>query len=249
MSDEYRLIWFQHLQRTAGTSIVRMAIQNGETLYPVHRNGNPHTSEGKGIRLWEMERRDHCEEKGVTFVATEKAAPSFSVMASDPRVCLITCLRDPLARFMSHFYYSLYRGDTDVSSPEQFVNSIYISTMSNYYCRIFSGFNDNLNLIDEQQYEIARSTLSSFDCCAVLENRDPFAELCKLLDWENKELKTNQTRLSITSAVKSLAKGRFRLLLRRVTHPRKKPNEEFGGAFREENYWDYRLYETARETS
>jgi hypothetical protein len=150
---------------------------------------------------------------------------------------------------MSQFYYTFYTGRTDVSSPEEFVGSMLISTMSNYYCRIFSEFNDNSDPIGREQYEIARSTLSSFDCCTVLENRHPFAELYKLLDWESVELKANQTRLSFTSVIKSLAKGRFGLLMRRVTHPRKEPNEEFQEVFREENRWDYRLYETVRETS
>lgn len=249
MSDKYRLIWFQHLQKAAGSSIIRMALLNGETLYPNHRNGNPHTADGKEIRLWEMERSelidfiDQCEDKGVTFVATEKAAPPYSVIASDPRVCFITCLRDPLSRFMSHFYYLFYRGDTDVSSPEQFVNSIFISTMSNYYCRIFSGFNNDPNPIGRQQYEIAKSTLRSFDCCIVLEKTNPFAELFEVLHWKDKELKENQTRLNIQNMVKSVARGRIRLLSRRVLHPRKEPSEEFMRTFKEENNWDYRLYE------
>ncbi|MDB9823132.1 hypothetical protein OAC89_05470 [Deltaproteobacteria bacterium] len=190
---------------------------------------------------------NQCEDKGVTFVATETAAPSFSVLAADPRVCLITCLREPLARFMSHYYYALYRGSTDVSSPEEFVNSIYISTMANYYCRIFSGFNDNPKPIEERQYEIALSTLRSFDCFVVLENNNPFSELYNLLAWEKKDVKANQTRLDIISAVRLLAKGKLRLLLRHITHPFKRPNEEFTELFKEKNFWDYRLYKTLKE--
>jgi len=41
MHQEYRLVWFQHLQKAAGSTIIQMAIQNDETLFSVHENGNP----------------------------------------------------------------------------------------------------------------------------------------------------------------------------------------------------------------
>jgi hypothetical protein len=67
-----------------------MAIHNRETLYPVNNNGNPCYPDGNEIRLWDMNREEliefvnQCERKGVTFVATEKAAPLYSVLELDP---------------------------------------------------------------------------------------------------------------------------------------------------------------------
>lgn len=254
MSNKYKLIWFQHLQKAAGSSIIRMAIHNGETLFPVQNNGNPCYPDGKEIRLWEFDRQeltnfiDRCQENGVTLIATEKAAPLFPVLVSDSRVCLITCLRDPLERFISHFYYSLYTGRTNVLSPEKFVNSIFISTMHNYYCRIFSRFNDNPKPIDRKQFDIACSTLESFNCCVVLDNQNPFAELNKLLAWKETEIIANQTRFGLKTAVNSLIKGEFSLLLRRITYPRKKPTQEFTKLFKENNHWDYQLYQMAKKS-
>jgi hypothetical protein len=45
-----------------------------------------------------------------------------------------------------------------------------------------------------------------------------------------------------------MAKGRLGLLLRRFTHPRRKVSTEFARRFKEENYWDYRLYENLKKT-
>ena len=37
----YRLVWFQHLHKAAGTYVIRRAMANGETFWPEHENGNP----------------------------------------------------------------------------------------------------------------------------------------------------------------------------------------------------------------
>ena len=255
MHQEYRLIWFQHLQKAAGSTIIQMAIQNDETFFSVHENGNPCYPDGREIRLWEFNSQelagfiDQCQDNGVTFVATEKAAPIFSVLSSDPRVCLITCLRDPLERFISHFYYSLYTGRTNVSSPEQFVDSIYISTMFNYYCRIFSRFNDNPGPVGKKQFDIARAILSSFDCCVVLENKNPFTKLNKLLSWKDMEIHANPTKPDFVTIVKFLIKGKINLVLRRFTDPRKGPTNDFQKLFKERNKWDYSLYQIFNKTA
>ena len=76
----YRLIWFQHLHKAAGTYIVRKAISNGEKPYPLNKNGNPHDENG-AIPLWGLSDSelsnfvDECERLGITFVATEWGGP------------------------------------------------------------------------------------------------------------------------------------------------------------------------------
>ena len=35
----YRLVWFQHLHKAAGTYVIRRAMANGETFGPEHENG------------------------------------------------------------------------------------------------------------------------------------------------------------------------------------------------------------------
>ena len=51
--EEYRLVWFQHLHKAAGTYVIRRAIANGERLFPNNENGNPCNHNGV-IPLWEM---------------------------------------------------------------------------------------------------------------------------------------------------------------------------------------------------
>mgnify|MGYP001457608754 CR=1 FL=1 len=50
----YRLIWFQHIHKAAGSMIVNQAIANGEKLFSDHRNGNPISEEGELIPLWDF---------------------------------------------------------------------------------------------------------------------------------------------------------------------------------------------------
>ena len=65
--EEYRLVWFQHLHKAAGTYVIRRAIANGERLFPNNENGNPCNHNGV-IPLWEMSEReltkfiDTCQE-------------------------------------------------------------------------------------------------------------------------------------------------------------------------------------------
>ena len=72
----YRLIWFQHIHKAAGTLVVNLAKANGEVLYPNNANGNPLDEEGNRIELWNLNGQellsfvDKCERLGVTFVAT-----------------------------------------------------------------------------------------------------------------------------------------------------------------------------------
>ena len=66
----YRLVWFQHLHKAAGTYVIRRAMANGETFWPNHENGNP-VNNGEVIPLWKMNSNeltsfiDECEEKGL----------------------------------------------------------------------------------------------------------------------------------------------------------------------------------------
>ena len=41
---EYRLVWFQHLHKAAGTVIINMAKANQEILYNPNNNANPATN-------------------------------------------------------------------------------------------------------------------------------------------------------------------------------------------------------------
>ena len=53
---EYRLIWFQHLHKAAGTLIVNMAKANNEVLYDPNNNGNPSDEKGSTMPLWKYDK-------------------------------------------------------------------------------------------------------------------------------------------------------------------------------------------------
>ena len=111
---EYRLIWFQHLHKAAGTLIVNMAKANNEVLHNPNNNGNPSDEKGSTMPLWKYDKSrlldfiNDCEDKGVTFVASEFGAPDFKMLAGDSRIKLITCFRDPVKRLVSNYNYDYY---------------------------------------------------------------------------------------------------------------------------------------------
>ena len=196
MEDDYRLIWFQHLHKSAGTLIVNMAIQNGEVLYDKHGNGNPKKGDGGIISLWEYDEKeltnfiDECEAKGVTFVATEQGAPNFNILIKDPRVFLITCLRDPLRRSASNFNYDYYSGYTDCITLENFIEKPNIYMSDNYYTRIFSN-SEQLPLVDigEKEYSCAENILLEFDLVLSTNksHMSLFLNLNEILGWDKKD--------------------------------------------------------------
>ena len=147
-SVPYRLIWFQHFHKAAGTSVTNLAVANNEVFYPKHKNGIPVLPQGKkgavgGFKPWDFsdteltEFIDHCEESRITFVDNERGSATFDVLASDTRVVLITCLREPLKRFLSNFYFDYWNGYDDVNSPQEFMNVSKFS-QSDFYCKFLS---------------------------------------------------------------------------------------------------------------
>lgn len=253
MRNNYRLIWLQHLHKAAGTSIVELAKKNNEIFFPQHVNGNPLDQNRSLVKLWQMDQSelisfvDYCEENGVTFVATEWAGPDFSVLAADPRVRLITCIREPLERFISDFYFAFFFGYTQHKTLDNYINSDGTSTMFNYYCRIFSRQCDNVRMVNTDSFKLALSNLSLFDCCEILEKNMAFSKLIKLLGWKEKKIIANQSKMNINLATKYLAKGKINLLFRRIVLPKKYPDNGFKNYFKKSNRWDYKLYNEAKK--
>ncbi|MCH2268893.1 hypothetical protein [Candidatus Thalassarchaeum betae] len=188
--EGYRLVWFQHLHKAAGTLIVNLAEVNGETLYPSHANGNPKDEDGEVIPLWEFDAEllssfiDNCESQGVTFVATEHGAPDYSVLAADPRVFLISCMREPLKRGVANHNYAYYSGYTDAATLEEFVSEANVHMSDEYYVRMFSR-REQLPLapIEEDDYMRAMNALSGFDLILSTEHMVLRERLSESLGW------------------------------------------------------------------
>ena len=104
MKNKYQLIWFQHFHKAAGSSVVDLARRNREVFWPDHSNGNPINNCGHLLELWNYDEKkltgfiNTCEQRGITFVATEWGFPNIYVLHKDPRVLTLTILREPLRR-------------------------------------------------------------------------------------------------------------------------------------------------------
>ncbi|MEO1636003.1 MAG: hypothetical protein AAFS04_13080 [Cyanobacteria bacterium J06631_9] len=258
-SIPYRLIWFQHFHKAAETSVTNLAVANNESFYTQHKNGIPVLPQGKkgtvgGFNPWDFSDAeltqfvDHCEDSGVTFVANEWGSVNFEVLAADPRVVLITCLRDPLKRFLSNFYFDYWHGYDNVSSPQAFMNVSKFS-QSDFYCKFLSRTEQAYKeKIGEEAFHTAKTNLLLFDHVVILESTHALHGLCNSLGWtEGLELsQKNKTHRWDRSFVRSVLNGRFDLAFRRFSHPKRKPSDEFHAFFQQNNRFDIELYNFAK---
>ncbi len=248
----FRLIWFQHFHKVGGTSVTNLAKRNNETLYPNNSNGNPLDNNGNLIKVWNysaLELKqfiDSCEKKGITLISTEWGLPILFVLVNDPRVTLITCLRDPLERFVSNYFYDLYWGHTDCLSLEEYINSANkynTITMFNYFCRMLTGRNNEYDIINQAVFDKALQAIKSFDCCVTLEHN--FDLISRRLGWKHQQAHSNKSAFSLRKAVNFIWEGKAHLLIRRLKYPKRIPSDAFIKYFKMENCWDIKLYNEA----
>ena len=244
-----RLIWFQHFHKAAGSSIVEAAIENGEKLWPHHQNGNPADPAGEQIPLWKFtpeqldEFIEQCEHLGVTFIATEWGLPDIASLASRTNLHFVTVIRDPLSRFVSNFYYDLHNGYTRARLLEHYVNSRSRTiTMDNYYCRILSRINNRKSPVTESDYLAALSNLRHFVVIEKLENG--IQKIANYLDWQTEIEHRNINKLKLRSVVGRLRSGQIELAMLELLKPKKSPSTEFEKQFRDDNIWDFRLFDS-----
>jgi len=239
----YRLVWFQHLHKAAGTYIIRRAMANGEKFYDNHENGNPCDKNGV-IPLWELDSTelisfvDECEKKGVTFVATEWGSPDYSALANDPRVSMLTCLRDPLKRLVSNYNYDHYWMWTTATSYSEYLAEGNVHSMPEYYTRVFSRkYNPDLK-VDSSNLESAIANISLFDNVIIAELG---MEKLEKLGWSKESDTIHPTFGSKTRALHLLRKlriKRFWNYLRKIKHI---PPDDYD--FKGENQFDIAIYE------
>ncbi len=247
-SVDYRLIWFIHFHKAGGTSIVDLAQANRERFWPRHLNGNPVDDQGQQIKLWKYSDRelrhfiDQCQNRQVTFVATEWAMPNLRVLGHDRRIKLITCLRDPLARYVSNFYFDLHHGFTPARNLRQYKDTRERTiTMFNYYCRILSHIDNDPIPINKNHYERAQTAVKLFYHCAILEYG--LKSLADSLDWQYSEFHSNSSGFRWRQIIGNLIRGRFNLVWLQIIRQKKSADPQFARYFKINNQFDYQLYE------
>lgn len=244
--EPYRLIWFQHFHKAAGSSIVEAAWANGERGWPHNLNGNPLSATGEQIDLASFSRPqlkdfvDQCEANQITFVVTEWRLPDIDFLAADSRVVLVTCLRDPLERFVSNFYYDLYRGYTSARTLQEYRGSRQRTfTMDNYYCRILSGQDNSLDELEESAASLALRVLGQFDFAVRVE--DGIEQLSAAIGWSIPPRHANSGDAKIIEVFKHVLKLRWLSVYLLIRYRRTRPEAEFVASFKADNSWDYWL--------
>ena len=241
--EPYRLVWFQHLHKAAGTYVIRRALANGEKPFPINENGNPCDDNGV-IPLWEMSSKeltkfiDTCEEMGVTFVATEWGGPDFSTLSKDPRVCLVTCVRDPMNRFISNFNFDYYWMWSKSTNYEQYLMDKEIYTSPEYYTRIFSRNHNPTDPVTEDHFQTAKENILLFDKVIVAETG---MDALEDLGWYNESDTKHATfgdRWAMLFLLKKLRLRRFIQYIRGVKH---KPSNE--ARIEKLNKYDIQFYD------
>ena len=246
-SIAYRLIWFQHIHKAAGTLIVNLAKVNNENMYNPNNNGNPTDDYGNVMPIWDYTNLeltkfiDYCEENEITFVASELGAPDFNVLEMDERVTLITCLRDPRKRLISNHNYAYYSGYTEERELIKFIDNSNIFLSDNYYVRIFSQNSDLPNRkLNEEDYQKAIKNISKFDLIINLENNDIKRRLEHEIGWVNKKADMHSTFGNKWNIINLLKNFQFRKLIKYIK--REKINSDISCIENKYNL-DYRLME------
>lgn len=261
MGKHARLIWFQHLHKAGGTSLVELAKLSGERLYPYNVNGNPLDENGRELPIWEYNKEqlagfvEQCFELEVSFVSVEWALPMIDVLAGDPRVRLVTVMRDPFRRFASNYRYDIRYGYIALCDADTYLNSSmeinidghpYGHKLSNYYTRYWSGEKlGGKQEVDNRTFERALENLKKMDVTMFLEDENPFKAMQRF-GWEKLELHANPGEYDRILILKDFLKGRWQKTYRMLKNRPMDVGADFKDRFFETNYWDIDLYDRVK---
>lgn len=250
----HRLVWFHHFPKSAGSTVVEIARRNSERFWMPSRNGNPSRANGQEIPIWKFsdnelkEFVDLCATRGVSFVATEGRVPLVSVLASDPKVTLITLLRCPYDRFLSNFFFDVYQGYAVPHDIHTYAthHSSWIKG-DNYYVRLLSGNVDAEKRVTREDLCKATEMLRGMMVFVLEENG--LSSLCQHLGWKTQDVKVNTTRVSVRNVMRMVWNARFGRLFRMIRYRRSMVAPEVEMWFAERNRWDIELYNAQRDNS
>lgn len=217
----YRLIWFQHVHKAAGTLVVNLAKENGEVLFKNNANGNPLDENGDRLELWNYSAEeltdfiDQCEKDGVTFVATEHGSPDFRLLSEDSRVFLLTTLRGPFSRAVSNFNHAYYAGYTQSNNLDVFLSENRFFMTDNFYTRTFTQ-KEQFPLVELNYSDVddALNMIRLFDLVLKIGEGDLVEKLSKEFNWRNVGVDSHPTFGDPWKVWNLLKKGRLYRLLR-----------------------------------
>lgn len=247
MPRAYRLIWFQHFHKAAGTTVIEHARRAGERFHERNLNGNPLGIDGKTLPLWNFGPQElckfveSCRNEGVTFIATEWGLPDLDVLRTLAGVVLITLVRDPYERFVSNFIFDYRHGYTSHARIRAYVGSKGAFSNFNYYCRMLCRKHELHDRLAEADLALAARRLGQFDHVALLERPDGIKSLVEALGWTYYPIRLNRTRSTIRRIASLALRGRHALAQRQFRAESQLVDAGFREYFLANNVLDYRL--------
>lgn len=255
----YRLIWFQHFHKAAGSSVGALARRNGETFYRRHHNGNPYDDKGHVLPLWEYGPAemtafiDECERANTTFVATEWGAPDFRFLAQDPRVVSVSLIRDPWPRLVSNYMFDVLRRHAKLTPIDSYYFHHSLKyRQANYYTRtLMAGL--GVSRADEpaELERLAWKNLGALDFVLPLEAEKPVDALCAFLGWSPLRERVNSKPGLLKGLARQACHGDVAYLYRRwrAETPQWTGIDAFKAQFDAANEADNALYRQLLATS
>lgn len=237
-----KLIWFQHLHKAAGTTIVNVAAHQHIRFYKPNLNANPqYTANDAGykrnLELYNTteirydrftperlnEFIDYTIQRGTEFIGCEWGFPTRFV--PHPDVFYLTCIRDPLTRMVSNYNYDKSNFPERYHEVSDWANQSYLYTRDNYYTLIFSGVDDSYQgEVTEDMYIQAFENIRRFNCVLMLEDERCFKKLELVTGWSchnsimNRNRSTTKVKITDEESRTFIANNSFDFRLYEAVH-------------------------------
>ena len=241
------LIWLQHVRKAGGSSIVSLAEKNGLNFHQPHFNANPKIIYNGmldklfGVTLAKLTGIEHryipfhkfnkeqfygwihnLKGQGVNFIGCEFGFPGINNLPDNSNIKYLITFRDPYARYISQYFFSYGHKELPITIYYPVKKYLGLEYTSNYYTKLLSG-KSPISKISEDVFQTAVEALKKFDVIVILEKPETFDNLRKL-GWNDIYAEKN--------------KGKYDELKNRIP-------EKFEQLFKNDNQFDYRLYEEA----
>lgn len=250
-ATNYRLVWFQHFHKSAGTTIVSLAKKNGESLYPNHRNGNPVDLKGDYIPIWALNGReltefiDSCEQLGCTFLGPAWGVGDLQTLHEDPRVMIVTCVRDPFSRFVSNFVFDYRLGYTQHRDIRNYVGSKRSFSHFNYYTIMLARIGETSSDLSQADFDRAKKMLDYFHYIGIVGATDWLASFCNAVGWKPFDIQANQRKNALLEILRHMGRGRVKVAKRIFDSSRLTVDVAFETKFKDANLRDYEVFHLA----
>lgn len=187
-----KLIWFHHIHKSAGSSLVNLAIKNKEKLYyNGNSNGNPKDKIfANKSKEYQQKFIDDALEHKTTFITTEWDFPEPKNKIMSETIIYITMLRNPIDRIISHISHLFRNNETLTIEIDTIAN--YLELFGNTGTKVLAGHNINYKgVLDDIDYEKAFENLKGFDIILIVENFKK--SKLKKLEWKYTKMPNKNT--------------------------------------------------------